>query len=59
MRTDRRTGRRTDVQKLLVAFLNSAKALKMFVHTIPTLMGGACGTYGERERCAQGFGVET
>ena len=22
-------------------------------------MGGACGTYGERERCAQGFGGET
>ena len=22
-------------------------------------MGGACGTYGGRERCAQGFGVET
>ena len=21
-------------------------------------MGGACGTYGGRERCAQGFGVE-
>ena len=22
-------------------------------------MGGACGTYGGRERCAQGFGGET
>ena len=22
-------------------------------------MGGACGTYGGRERCAQGFGRET
>ena len=24
-----------------------------------TEMGGACGTYGGRERCAQGFGGET
>ena len=22
-------------------------------------LGGACGTYGGRERCAQGFGEET
>ena len=22
-------------------------------------MGGSCGTYGGRERCVQGFGVET
>ena len=22
-------------------------------------MGGACGTYGGRESCAQGFGAET
>ena len=22
-------------------------------------MGGTCGTYGGRERCAQGFGAET
>ena len=31
------------------------------LHSSPNIvrMGGSCGTYGGRERCAQGFGGET
>ena len=37
MWTDSGTDRRTDMYKLIAAFRNSAKALKIFAHTIPNL----------------------
>ena len=48
------------VQFMLGCFLYELLNCFMYINQIEkNEMGGACGTYGGRERCAQGFGGET
>ena len=50
----------TRIQLVFASYYYYYYCIVVIYYTVfPPEMGGACDTYGGRERCAQGFGGET